>query len=640
MIDDPKTEIPPYVPTQKERDDIAYALKFKQECYQQTQDERKTWRTNYWRYKLARKLSEYDYIPDVPIGLTYNAVERWAGSLPGRELGFRAKPVGVEDTKNALLFGEVLNQAWQSPKIMDGPNKMEVVKKNLGAFGNCFAQAYWETVVNEDGETVKSDPCFWPLNIFDVYYNKFISEVDDLPEIGYQSVVSLQWLKTNGKALGYKNIKYVQGFTPKAQGQDESGASIDSQETQSGKGPKDAVRLFEIQSNSTILTLALDDRGPVCLRKTKNKLGQKNIVLFRLKRSPIPNRLLGDTDVSRGGQLEDAIQRVMNQAIFNTLLVDNPNFTFDATDRNIDPRTFVTAPGAGIPRGKNPDALTPIQFPSHLSDSLTMVNTLMERYKEIVNLPDILAGQSQGNTATSDSLNDQNAKASVEKVVDGMKETMKKLGLLLRKMYEVYGPDSITVQLRSPELIQELAPAYQGETLSVDVPKSDLVLERDIDIQVDFTSQNKAVLSRRLVEFLSLTAQDPSVSPQLRLKAYEQWLEFNDFTDLALTFSEAASTGQTSDLSKADEENSQMGQGTAVPPTPNASMAHTQRHVDFMRRADTGPEIDRLLQGHIEGEIQQHQSGVPSPTEGEAPPAGVAPTAPANPLAEASTIGQ
>ena len=35
---------------------------------------------------------------------------------------------------------------------------------------------------------------------------------------------------------------------------------------------------------------------------------------------------------------------------------------------------------------------------------------------------------------------------------------------------------------------------------------------------------------------------------------------------------------------------------------------HTQRHIDFMRRTDTGPDIDRLLKSHIEGELMQGQS--------------------------------
>lgn len=614
-------DTPPYVPTQKEQEDITRALQFRDESYENTRWERAEWRNSYLRYKLARQLSEYEYIDDVQLGLTYDSVERISSSLPGREFGFKAKPVGLEDTKDALLFSEVLTQAWNSPEVMDGPSKMEVIKKNMALFGSAFAQVYWKTELDEQGNVVRSDPDFWPLNIFDVYYNKFVPEIEDLPEIGYQSIVSLSWLKENGKRLGYKNTKYVQGFTPKNQttSQDKDSGSIDSEETVSGKQSKPVLaRLFEVQTDKEILTLALDDGGAVWLRKIPNKLGRKNCVIFRLKRHPLPNRLLGVTDVARGGSIEDAIQKAMNQTVFNSLLVNNPVFTFDATDRHIDPRTFITAPGAGIPRGRDAEALTPITFPSHMNESMILIGTLQERYKRVVNTPDILAGQSQSNTATSDSINDQNAKTNIDKIVDGMKGSMQKLGVIIRDLYSLYGPESITVQVRTPELAEKLSD-MQMEDQSMEISKESLVLKRDIDITVGFTTQNKAILSRRLVEWLSITAKDQSVPQQLRMMAYQKWLAFNDLDDLAEMYSEASKIGQTSDINEAEMENQKMASGVALPPTPNATMAHTQRHVDFMRRAETGPEVDRLLQAHIEGELQalKAKQGGMMPQEGQ-----------------------
>lgn len=632
-------EIPPYIPTGKEQEDITRATTFKKEAYQNTRSERTEWRNSYFRYKLARNLSDYEYIPDVQLGLTYDSVERITSALPGREFGFKARPAGEEDTKNALLFSEVLTQAWNSPDIMDGPTKMDVIKKNMALFGTCFAQVYWDTVFDDQGNLIKSDPCFIPLNIFDVYYNKFIPEIEQLPEIGYQSIVSLNWLKENGKQLGYKNLKYVKGFTPRSTGVDEDSSSIDKEETPSGKQDKPVLaKLFEIQSDKEILTLAMDDGGPVWLRKIPNRLGRKNVVIFRLKRHPLPNRLLGVTDIAKGGSVEDSIQRAMNQTVFNSLLVDNPNFTYDATDRHIDPRTFVSAPGAGIPRGKVADAITPIVFPSHMEESLNLINTLTERYRRIVNTPDILAGQAdtQSDTATEANLIDMNAKSSLDKVVDGMKNSMQKLGVLVRELYKVYGPESLTVQIRTPELADQLTDGVSPDPMSSEISKQDFVLERDIDISVEFTSQNKAVLSRRIVEWLNITAQDETIPPQLKMTAHQMWLEFNDLDDLALQFAEVAKTGQTSDLALAEEENMKMAAGTEIPPTPNASEAHTQRHIDFMRRAETGPEVDRLLQAHIEGELQgagqAAQGGVDQMNQ-------AVDTATTNPIAEPSTAG-
>lgn len=609
-IEDVK-DIPPYVPTKKEQADITYALNFKDESYKNTQDERQQARLNYLRYKQARILSDYDYIDDVQLGLTYDTVERLTSTLPGREFGFKAKPVGVEDSRNALLFSEVLNQAWNSPDIMDGPSKMDVVKKGMTLFPGVFCQVYWDTQVDETGNVLKSDPCFVPLNFFDCYYNKFIPEIEQLPEFGYQSIVSLQWLKDYGKQMGFKNIKYIKGFTPRQKGNhDQDSSTIDAEETTGGKQTKPTLaRLFEIQTNKTILTLAIDDGQVVWLRKTPNKLGRKNIVLFRYARHPLPNRLLGVTPITFGGSIEDSIQRAVNQTVFNSLLVDNPNFTYDANDQNIDPRTFVTAPGAGIPRGKDPNSLTPITFPSHMGESMNLVSYLSERYKKVVNLPDIITGDGSAGTATQDSLNDANAKSAIDKVVDGMKGTMQHMAAILKDLYRVYGPESLTVQVRTPELADQLAGSENVEQNSIqEIQKADFSLDRDIDITVEFTSQNKAVLSRRIVEWLNITAQDQSVPPQVRMQGYQKWLEFNDLDDLALTYAEVARTGQTSDLAVADQENAKMAGGQELPPTPNASQAHTQRHLDFMRRADTGPEIDRLLQAHIEGELQALQA--------------------------------
>jgi len=641
---DQKTkDVPVYVPSQSELADITAALLFKKESYQDTRQERQEWRNSYFRYKLQRRLSDYEYISDVQLGLTYDSVERVTATLPGREFGFKAKPVGPEDTRNALLTSEAMIQAWNSPDIMDGPNKMDVIKKNMALFGSAFAQVYWDLVLDEQGNVIKSDPCLTPINIFDCYYNKFIPEIEQLPKFGSQVTVSLEWLKENGERMGFSNLKYVRGFTPRTVGMDVDSSSVDAEETMSGHTTTPTVaRLFEVISDTEILTLALDDAGAVWLRKTPNKLGRKNIVIFRLKRHPLPNRLLGVTDVARGGSIEDSIQRTMNQMVFNSLLVDNPNFTFDATDRHIDPRTFVSAPGSGIPRGKDPNAITPIEFPSHMADSQNLITMLLERYKRIVNTPDIIAGDAQGNTATTDNLNDANAKSATDKIVDGMKGSMQKMAVLIKKLYELYGPESLTVQVRTPEL----ADALGGDVAEVgiaNIQKADFSLERDIDITVEFTSQNKSVLSRRIVEWLNLTVQDQTVPPQLRAMGYQKWLEFNDLDDLALAYEEFSNMGQTSDLALADQENAKLGSGTALPPTPNASTAHTQRHVDYLRRVDTGPDIDRIVQDHIEGELMaaQANAGV-VPTEQPVPPAagepgGVMQTAPESPVPQTAT---
>lgn len=619
-------EVPPYVPTQKEQADINYAINFKKQAYNDTREERQEARVNYLRYKQSLALSEYDYIPDVHLGLTYDAVERITATLPGREFGFKARPVGIEDTKNALLVSEVLKRAWNSPDVMDGPTKMDVIKKGMVLFPAQFCQVYWKTEMDENGNVIKSDPCLIPLNFFDCYYNKFIPEIDALPEFGYQSIVSLQWLKDNAKTMGYKNTKYVKGFTPKQKGnQDEDSSTIDSEETMSGQKSKPVLaKLFEIQTNKEIMTFAMDDGQVVWLRKIKNPIGRKNIVIFRYKRHPLPNRLLGTTDITRGGNIEDSIQRATNQMVFNSLLVDNPNFTYDANDKSIDPRTFVSAPGGGIPRGKNPESLTPISFPSHMGESLQLIEFLSERYKKVVNIPDIIGGTAGGNTATTDSLNDANAKVGIDKVVDGMKGSMQHMASLLVKLYETYGPQSITVQVRTPELADELSNSDTVEHNSAqEISRADFSMPRDIDVVVEFTSQNKTTLSRRIVEWLNITAQDQTVPPQLRMQGYQKWLEFNDLDDLAASYAELAKVGQTSDINLAEQENAKMAGGTELPPTPNASQAHTQRHVDFMRRADTGPEIDRLLQSHIEGELQalqaKQQSQMPETTDQAAP---------------------
>lgn len=610
MPTDQKDEAP-YVPTIKEQKDITYAINFKTQAYNDTREERQQARTNYLRYKQARNLSEYDYVDDVQLGYTYDTVERLAASLPGREFGFKAHPVGPEDTRNSLLVSEALNQAWTSSDIMDGPSKMDVIKKGMTLFPAVFAQVYWHTELDQDGNVKKSDPCFIPLNFFDCYYNKFIPEIDQLPEFGYQSIISLAWLKKNGKKLGFKNVNKVKGFTPRQKGnQDEDSSTIDSEETMSGKRSEPVLaKLFEIVSDDEILTLAMDDSQTVWLRKVPNKIGRKNIVIFRYARHPLPNRLLGINPVSFGGAIEDSIQRASNQMVFNSLLVDNPTFTYDANDRDIDERTFVSAPGAGIPRGKNPDALTPITFPSHMGDSLNLINFLSERYKKVVNLPDIITGSGSAGTATQDSLNDANAKSAIDKVVDGMKGTMGHIASILKDLYKVYGQESISVQIRTPELADKLAEGNAPVNNSIqEIAKSDFSLDRDIDITVEFTSQNKAVLSRRIVEWLNLTAQDQAVPPQVRMQGYQKWLEFNDLDDLATVYEEFAKTGQTSDINLAEQENAKMAGGTALPPTPEATQAHTQRHIDFMRRADTGPEIDRILQAHIDGELQALQA--------------------------------
>jgi hypothetical protein len=611
-----------YTPTKKEQDDITYAVSFRDECAQQTQKERANWRRSLERYNLLRNVSKYDYIDDVHIGLTYDAVERVAAALPGREFGFRAKPTGQEDISNALLFSEALSHAWESADIMDGPSKMQIVKRSMALFGSCPVQLFWDTKFDKEGNLIKSDPGFYPLNIFNFYANKFVSEIEDCNEVGYISEMSPDAFKKSAKQLGYKNWKKVKGVQSGFGSQGKDANEYDHREG-SARGDKlNIVRIFEVQSDDFILTIALD-KTPVWLRKIPNKLGLKNCVLFRYKRNPLPNRLYGITDIERGGELEDSIQEAYNQMSFNHILCDNPGFTYNKLDRNIDPRTFLMAPGAGIPRGQDPNSLTELSFNSHLGESVSIIQNMLERYKRVVNVPDILAGVSDRGVQSASESNtlDANTKATFDSIVGEMKSTMYRVAYILKKMYEVYGPESISISINTPELIEKLGGTPSDTGVQVEMPKEDFVLNRDIEVVVDFTTQSKARLSNNLVQFLNITAQDQSIPLELRIICYQQYLTLNDLEDTARAFDTLINKKQSSDTAMADQENQKMANGQQLPPTPGATPAHTQRHVEFMRSNETGPEIDRLLKPHIEGEIaglqNTQQGGSPSQEGGE-----------------------
>jgi hypothetical protein len=613
-----------YSPNAKEQKTLEQVLQFKEQCYRQTATERLAWRESLERYNLKRLLSEYDYIDDLPTGLTYDAVERAVDHLPGREFGLIARPQGSEDTHNALLFAEVLKQDWNSPDQMDGPTKMEIVKRGMRLFGTSITQVYWETITDEQGNVVKSGPAFQPLNIFDFYINKFVPDVDEADYIGYLSTVSLEWFQTHAKDLGFKNIKYVNGVSGnKSQGIDSDSSTLDKEDTPQDAGLEKLrlVKLFEVQSNNRIITVALDEQ-PVVLRDVPNRLGRKNCVVFRWKRHPFPNRFYGVSDVAKAGPLEDAIQRQLNQAVFNTLLVDNAMFTYDKTDRNIDTRTFVAAPSAAIPRGQNPNSIVSLKVQSHLSESLTMIGNLMDRYKRLVNIPDIMAAAGQANTATQDNLNDINARTSIDKVVDGMKGSFLHLWSLLRDLYTVYGPDSITVSLYAPDLLKQLSGVQATPGQQFDIPKDQFSLKRDLEVTVDQTTMNRAVMLRRLNEALAILKTDPSIPANVRLATYGEYFKYSGLDKISDAFQEAAGRTATQETTSAESENQAMFGGQQLPPTPNATPAHTQVHVDFMRSTQTGPEVDRLLQAHIEGELQQGQTqGQMAPPQESAMPA-------------------
>lgn len=587
-----------YQPTASQQADIEWALDFKKQTYNSTSQERLGWRQQLERYNLKRLLSEYDYIDDVQLGLTYDATERAVDQLPGREFGLKAKAKDSDDIKSAIIFAERMKRDWQSPDRMDGPTKMEIIKRGMRLFGTSVAQVYWDAGIGA--------PCFVPINIFDFYINKLVPEIQGT-DVGAITTMSLSDFKRMADELGFKNADKVQGITSRqtTQGIGEDSTSLDREDTPGETGDKQRlVRLFEVQTaGGEILTIALDE-NPVWLRKIPNELSRNNYIVFRWKRSPLPNRFYGITDVAKGGSIEDAIQRTLNQAVFNTLLVDNAMFTYDATDRNIKPRTFVANPGAAIPRGQNPNAITPLQVQSHLNESITLFQQLLTRHSRVANVPEVLAGSGNANTASQDNLNDTNAKVALDKVVDGMKGSMLQMWVLMRKLYEVYAPDQIEVPIDQEN--EELG--NEGpQTFSID--KGDFSLDRDLEVTVDFTAQNKALLSRRIIEFLQINNADQSIPPSLKRKAQIMWLRFADLDELAAEYEVDASVNQVQDLTTADRENEQMFNGEQLPPTPNASIPHTQRHIDFMRRAETGPDVDRLLDEHIKGEIMAHQGG-------------------------------
>jgi len=622
-------EQPEYTPTGKEQNDIDYVIDFKRQCEQQTRRERIEWRKSLERYNLLRNVSLYEYIDDIHIGLTYDATERLTAALPGREFGFRGKPKGPEDVQSALLFSEALTQAWSSVDIMDGPTKMEVVKRSMALFGSCPVQLYWDTKFDSDGNLIKSDPGFYPINIFNFFANKYQSDIKD-GEVGVVSEMTPNAFKASAEALGYKNWKKVKGvYSPKDSYSNSK--YNDTQEEGVNTGDKlRTVRILEVQTPNKIITIALDNQ-PIWLANKENPIGRNNIVLFKYKSNPLPNRLYGISDIQRGGELEDSIQEAYNQMAFNHILVDNPMFTYNKMDRNIDPRTFVAAPSAGIPRGSDPNSLTSIQFNSHLGESRSIIQDMLERWKRVVNLPDIIAGVSDRGVQSASEANtlDANSKASFDSIVNGMKSSMYMMSKILIKMYEIYGPESMTLQIESPELIDKLGgtPQEAAQGIETEVEKEDFIVDRDVEVLVDFTTQSKAKLSNNVVQFLQLITKDEIIPPDLRIASYQQFLMLNDLTDLAGLFDSIVNKKQTSDTAMAEQENQKMMNGQQLPPTPGATQAHTQRHVEFMRSSESDQEVDRLLKSHIEGELaalqNEAQGGSPSQQGGEAPEAGI-----------------
>jgi len=482
------------------------------------------------------------FLSNLFIPKTHEAVELLAAFLIGQNQNVSATPEnGSSDTMKARVAGKWLDFLWR--KVLKARLKILVWIKQGIVLGNGVMKFGWDTD--------KKQPWMNVCALEDVYFDYFEADIQDSCLIIHELRRDPDDVKNDEKYdLKDKEGKFIReqaicGGETFSEGASALFSTFDGSFVRSENRGK--VLIMEVwtkkdgaepQKLKTLIPTSLGWR--VARRvdnpnKWKRNNGQEEqfrpFVKLRFKTSALPNRAYDTGAVWPSVHIQKAFNDLMRQYFDSVQLINNPMWKKRRGAR-INPAELVRRPGGIITMGDPSKDLLSDVVGDVKTSMIEMLNRLDKEFQEASMVVNLVKGISQSNTATGDSLAQQNVETLLDMINENIIDALSEAGQMV-----------LAISLANTEGQQSLV-LYENEkemaTLDFDPKNIDGM--HDIRIVPDRTdATTKAAQNKAMVDFLKLVAADAQTLgqyPSLKVKLYKRFLENGGVGDPDFFFQE------------------------------------------------------------------------------------------------------
>ena len=528
-------------------------------------------------------------------------------------------PVGAEDRAKAQMVEDFIQ--FQFNKVAGAYERLIPFVRQGILYGTSFMLSRWELDKDKNGKILRSDPVLEPLNIFNVYLNPLISDID-----GQHAVIYKVW-KTKSELESIKGVD-LKGLKPSnAAGdgnvQDSTGLDLDDFDNRENLyKDTDRYEVFERLSKDRIQTFVKDggEKGYKIIRDVENPINRIPIVKWVYEGKDIPNRAYGDGLGKTGYDIQEMQNELTNITMDQLTAVLNKMFVV-RRDANIDPYKLVWRPSGYIPVNDIGD-IREMDVSDVKASYFKMMGLVDDLGQKATGSTDIVKGLQGGNTATESEILDRNAGSRLELARNHLVKSIARMGELMLELDKVHMASE--AKPRTMQIFDETTQKYK----LVEVGLEDLDIDVDITVNAESTvAQNPKILREQLLKILNIAGRDPASGLNKRLMI-RKIMELGGISDAQKYIEDDKNVAR--DLDLAQHENTILMMGQELPSTKNASPEHTGAH-DAYRNSDeyqlnATPAIQQAFEAHVEGELQEQlQSQQKQPDQGFQPIPGEGP---------------
>ena len=518
-------------PNMKEKDqDVVKQILAEYDLYEeQSQEVRNTWVDCYDAYKTMTASNDNPYLSNLAIPKAHEATEMLTAFLVGSGQIVRAKPGNRETTSaQADFIQKLIQEQWDEE--LNAKEKVETWAKEGILLGTAVMKVGWL----DDKDKELDVPFLECVEMPNFYADYFTKEMQEQHSVIHEIIKTEEKVKNDATYKNSENIEFVQA-------KDENVTELEfagNEQTVDEKNVIKKVKLLEHWTVDNITTIAEAKEGWVLLRKDKNPYGFIPFVVFRYKTSPLPNRFYGIGAIEPALNILKAINMTINQMFDNITLINQKGWII-RRGASISPSDLTAKPGWVITCSDPRNDIIPIEV-SDIKQSIELLyDKLDNEFQQATGAIDLLKGIPGSDTATEAAIGQKNATTLIDRVVDHYRDGLKELGSMLAKVNIENLTTNQTVKMMET----------QDKDLWLEVSPEELQNgDYRIEFVVDRTTNNdKVIMAKQLIDFLTLVANDPNVRVN-RPKLYKKWLELQGFNDVDFFFEQENMANQMADM--------------------------------------------------------------------------------------------
>ena len=478
--------------------------------------ERAKWKEIYDFYEADTMETGNPYASNLALLSLFSSVELFTAFLVGFRQQISVKPKEKQGTPSADLWEKFLTSQWEW--ILKGREKIITWVKQGILFGTGVLKLNWV----DDKKEKYDDPALEVLNLDQFYTDYYYRNIQESPSVIVKYIKNYDDIKNDEK---FKELEGFKEFLI-ADLTDLGGKT----ETE-----KKGVKKVEIAERWTKETTEyyVKKKGQESdwyfLKEEKNENGFLPFVVFRPILPPLKNRFYGISSLIKSLKLLTAKNLLINQMVDNITLV-NQKMYIVRKGANINPMDLVARPG-GIIKATN------ISNDIRVLETSDVKNSIEYLYKKIDDefqtgslMTNLMRGLPGAEFATEIAIQQKNVMVLLSLIRENLNASFRELGQkLLRINQENITTNKIIKYKETEKEIQWL-----------EVSPEELKGEFEVEIISDQTaSQDKALLQKQLLDFLSIISKDPQAVQKVDLmKIYKKWLELTGFSDVDYFFKE------------------------------------------------------------------------------------------------------